>query len=105
MVRTAVRAIVLSVCKVPDEAVRAYVSSCTALLLRLNASLRSGAAALQRRLQGCGGSTLEISSLEAELQELLDELYFINDLVEVGVPMLSSCVVTSFISGRSSSCV
>jgi len=37
-------------------------------------------------LQGCGGSALEISNLEAELQELLDELYFINDLVEVGVP-------------------
>ena len=132
MVRTAVRTIVLSVCKVGrvDSGVRAYVSRSLLLSEQLTASLRADCAGILRRLQACGGGAVagggggaagggggvggggggggvvgggrptahELSALEEALQELLDELYFINDLIEVGVGTLSARVLAALLS-------
>ena len=104
MVRTAVRTIVLSICRVDEPEVRAYISRSPMLPKQLNASLHMDTHALLGTIRNAGGaasaaataaaataavpSALTGSTLgvmEGALQQLLDEIYFINDLLEIGV--------------------
>ena len=112
MVRTAVRTIVLSICRVDDAAVRAFISRSPLLPRQLNASLRSDCAALTKAIaavsmgsrtaapaaapaaapvpSGPSGlcativppTSSELSSMEGQLQHLLDELYFVHDVLD-----------------------
>ena len=128
MVRTAVRTIILSICRVNDSAVRAFISRSPALPRQLNASLRSGAAALTHAIRGAsvesasaslttatttaamaasdntarGGAFApcdsQLGAMEGCLQLVLDDIYFVNDLLEANVEPLSSRIIASLLS-------
>jgi hypothetical protein len=84
MVRTAVRTIVLSICKVDDAAVRTFVSRSPYLLKQLSASLRHDCTALMATIRDAAAATApsggQLGAMEGALQQLLDEIYFLNDV-------------------------
>ena len=99
---TAVRTIVLSICRVDDAEVRAFISRSPMLPKQLNASLRHDTNALLASIRAAddagatagstaaaaaavaGGplSSAHLGQMEGALQLLLDEVYFVNDLLE-----------------------
>ena len=107
MVRTAVRTIVLSVCRVDDDAARRVVGGCTLLPTQLLASVRAEhgrlVAALARKppppnKPAAAASAALVSAAEDALQQLLDELYFVNDLLETNVPALAPALSAALLS-------
>ena len=102
MVRTAVRTIVLSICKVDEPAVRSFVARSQTLPKQLNASLRNDANALlhtiRRRMLHRTPTGQHLGGMDAALQRLLDEIYFVNDLLEAGVEPLSQRILSSLLA-------
>ena len=107
MVRTAVRTIVLSVCRVDDDAARRVVGGCTLLPTQLLASVRAEhgrlVAALARKppppnKPAAAAAAALVSAAEDALQQLLDELYFVNDLLETNVPALAPALSAALLS-------
>ena len=82
MVRTAVRTIVLSICRVDDPEVRAFVARSAVLPKQLNATLRSDCHRLLATIRTAAlariPSGAQLASMEGALQLLLDEIYFCN---------------------------
>lgn len=134
MVRTAVRTIVLSICRVDDAQVRAFVSRSPMLPRQVNSSLRTdcaflltsitdashgtlpiateptadapaaappGAAVASASIGGAVGASpsgSQLGAMEGRLQLLLDDVYFVNDLLETGVEPLGDRMLHAILS-------
>ena len=102
MVRTAVRTIVLSICRVEDAAVCAFVSRSPMLPRQLSVSLRADFASLTKAVHVAAGASQpsgsQMGAMEGALQLMLDDLYFVNDVLEAGVEPLCSRILSALLS-------